>query len=344
MDDVVGGSSAPLRWAIIGTGRISRSMVADLRELGADVTRVHSRDPERASAFAVEFGIPRSRGDLDEVLRAPDVDVVYLATPFATHVELARRALQARKHVLVEKPMAMRADDVRELFQLARRQGRFLMEAMWMKFNPAFHRLRDEIASGRIGDVRAVRAGFGVPLPEDGGSHWDPARSGGALFDKGIYPVTLAHGLLGRPEVVTAVGRVRADGLDLAEHFLLGYGDGRHAYGSSSIIEFADLSAAVSGTRGWIVLPPLFWTTTTLEIHAGGWEQLVSSPEVVELPREGNGYVPMLRAVTGAIEDGRLEHPEHDEHATVEVFETLERILQEVRRFADAALPTGPAS
>lgn len=344
MEHVAGAASAPLRWAIIGTGRISRSMVADLRELGADVTWVHSRDPERANAFAVEFAIPRSSGDLDEVLGASDVDVVYIATPFATHVELVRRALEAGKHVLVEKPIAMRADDVRELFRLARRQRRFLMEAMWMKFNPAFRLLRDEIRSGRIGEPRAVRAGFGVPLPEDGGSHWDPARSGGALFDKGIYPVTLAHAVLGPPDTVTAVGRIRADGLDLAEHFLLGYGDGRHAYGSSSIIEFADLSAAVSGTRGWIVLPPLFWTTTTLEIHAGGWDQLVASPEVLELPREGNGYVPMLRAVAGAIEDGRLEHPEHDEHATVEVFETLERILQEVRRFADAALSAGRTS
>lgn len=344
MDDVVHANPAPLRWAIIGTGRISRSIVADLGELGTDVTWVHSRNSERAAAFAAEFGIPRSTGDLDEVLSDVEVDVVYIATPFATHVELTRRALEAGKHVLVEKPIAMRADDVRELFRLARREGRFLMEAMWMKFNPAFLRLRAEIASGRLGEARAVRAGFGVPLPEDGGSRWDLTRSGGALFDQGIYPVTLAHAVLGRPDTVAAIGQVRADGLDLAEHFLLGYSDGGHAYGSSSITEFADLSAAVSGTRGWIVLPPMFWTTTTLEIHADGWEQLISSPHVVELPREGNGYVPMLRAVAGAIEDGRLEHPEHGEDATVEVFETLERILQEVARFSGMGQPVGSPS
>ncbi|MFJ6453880.1 Gfo/Idh/MocA family protein [Paenarthrobacter sp. NPDC091669] len=322
---------ATLQWGIVGTGPISDNVVADLSTIsGAVIRGVHSRDAAKASAFAEKVGGAFSTDNYEELLADGRIDVVYIATPFATHYPLTRQALLAGKHVLVEKPMAMTAAEVAELFQLAGQRNLFLMEGMWMKFNPAFVRLREEIAAGRIGEPRSVRAMFGMPFPQDDGSRWDVKRSGSTLLDQGIYPVTLAHSILGEPESIYAAGTVRSDGLDLAEHFTLEYSGGRFAHGAASTQEFADTSGSVSGTKGWIVLPGPFWATTNLRIHADNWQTIVHNPEPVELACEGNGYVPMLRAVSEAIRIGLTEHPLHTAADTIAVFRTLDRIRSAV--------------
>lgn len=316
-------------WAIIGTGKISRSMIADLRAIGAEVRMVHSRSAENAERFAQEFAIPHHTDSYGQVLADPAVDILYVATPFTSHFALTREAIGAGKHVLVEKPMATSAREARELFDLAREHRVFLMEGMWMKFNPAFRRLKTELAAGRIGDPRSLRAGFCMPMPE-GGSRWSLDGSPGALLDQGIYPVTLAHALFGVPTSIRAAGRLREDGLDLAEHFSFEYADGRWATGASSMVELGESSAAISGTQGWIELPGMFWANTSLEIHADSWDQIIANPLRIDLDREGNGYVPMLREVTDAILAGVLEHPVHTADDTIAVFGTLDEIRRQL--------------
>src|SRR5699024_2942583 len=134
-----------------------------------------------------------------------DVDVVYIATPADTHTAITLEALDARKHVLVEKPIATSSDDAALLFARAAAADRFLMEAMWMRFNPLHRELIERIIGGELGTIRSVRASFGTPFfvrpgkerPEDGGS---------ILRDRGIYPVTLAHWFLGEPRDLHAGG------------------------------------------------------------------------------------------------------------------------------------------
>ncbi|WP_394551953.1 Gfo/Idh/MocA family protein [Agromyces sp. MMS24-JH15] len=323
----------PQRWAAIGTGTISRSVVPDLQACdGAEVVIVQSRDAAKAARFAEEFGIPASTGDFDAVLADPTIDAIYLATPFATHHAMTRAALLAGKHVLVEKPMTMNAAEAADLFALGAERGLFLMEAMWMKFSPVFLRLEQELANGTIGEPRNVRATFGIPFPNEGdSSKWDVARSGGALLDQGIYPITLAHAVFGEPIGIHASGTVRDDGLDVAEHFTLEYADGRYAQCASSMSEFGELTASVGGPKGWLTLTPPFWATTDLEVHAGGMRQIFRTPDLVEFPREGSGYVPMLRAVIAAIADGLTEHPVHPAADTLAVFRTIDEIFAQIR-------------
>ncbi|MWV51556.1 gfo/Idh/MocA family oxidoreductase (plasmid) [Rathayibacter sp. VKM Ac-2803] len=315
------------RWAVVGTGRISQSVVPDLASVdGVEIVLLHGRDAERTERFADEHGIPSWTTDYDAVLADASVDALYLSTPFATHAGMTRRALIAGKHVLVEKPMALNAREADELFALASENGVFLMEGMWMKFNPAFRRLHEEIAAGLIGIPRSVRAGFSVPFPKDGGSRWDVARSGSTLLDQGIYPVTLAHTVLGEPTTIHATGSVRTDGLDTEAHFTLEFDGGAFAHGACGMLGFADLSASISGTAGWMTLPAPFWSTTALELHAGTAEAIFVTPTLLALDKEGNGYVPMLRAVAQAIDDGLIEHPVHSASDTVAVFRTLDSL------------------
>jgi len=332
MSNTHGADRRVLRWAGIGTGTISRSVLPDLTAVeGSEVHLVHSRSAEKARAFAEEFGIPRHSENLDAVLRDPDIDAVYIATPHAAHFPQAKAALEAGKHVLVEKPMALNSAQVGELFALAEERGLFLMEAMWMKFGSAFTELMRRVEAGVIGDVTNVRASFSVPQPEGTGSRFDLARSGGALLDQGIYPVTLMHALLGTPDEVLARGSVRDDGLDLASHFSLEYNDGRYAQGASALDGFSELTASVAGTQGWLTLTAPFWANASLEVHAGSMKAIFVEPEVQRFEWEGNGYVPMARAVVEAIGAGLMQHPLHTAEHTLAVFGTLDTILAQIR-------------
>jgi predicted dehydrogenase len=318
-----------LRWGVVGTGAISRQMVADFALVpDATVTAVASRNVERAEAFADEFGIPERFSSRGEMF-ASDIDAVYIATPHVTHFEVASEAIAAGRHVLCEKPLGMSEREVRELSARAADAGVFLMEAMWMKFNPLYERLTQLIADGVLGDVRSVRAAFGAAFPHDGSSRWMPG--GSTLLDQGIYPVTLAHMLLGRPDSVHARGTVRPDGVDLREEFSLGYADDRFAQGASAMVEWMDPSAAVSGTDAYVTITGGFWWASQLTVHHPlPWEQ--RRQEVIEVEREGNGYVPMLRAVTDAIRAGALEHPLHTADAAAEIYSTLDEIRRQITR------------
>ncbi|WP_447913580.1 Gfo/Idh/MocA family protein [Microbacterium phyllosphaerae] len=316
------------RWGIIGTGDISDRVVADLLAIGGEISAVWGRSMERSSEFASRHGIPFATADRRALLSRDDVDVVYIATPAVTHTAITLEALDAGKHVLVEKPIATSAADAELLFARAAQADRFLMEAMWMRFNPLHVEVIDRIAAGELGAIRNVRASFGTPFfprpgkerPEDGGS---------ILRDRGIYPVTLAHWFLGEPRALDARGVVSEE-VDLAGHATLEHADGAFAQLAWSGIEFLDLSAAISGERGWVTLDPMFWAGSDARVHAGSAERIFRKPEQVRHLRVGNGYGPMLEAVTVAIESGLREHPWHDAATTISITRTLDRILADV--------------
>ena len=314
------------RWGIVGTGRISASTVGDLRLAeNVDLVAVASRTTANAEAFAAEHDVPRSYGDYDALFAAEDVDVVYLGTPISTHAELARRALLAGKHVLVEKAFTTTAAEAEELAALATERGRFLMEAMWMAFNPAIRRLLDEVAEGAIGDVRTVQGSFGFPSPPEA-IIWRPDLGGGALLDRGVYPLTLAQLLLGRPDSVQAMGEMRDDGLDVTVSVFLRYAEGRLANALTSVAEFVGVGASVGGTKGIVTLDPPFHMTETFSVV----EPPFGAPRTVTEPREGNGYVPMFRAVSEAVAAGLLEHPWRPLCDTIEVLETIDEVRRQL--------------
>ncbi|OUM41707.1 Gfo/Idh/MocA family protein [Arthrobacter sedimenti] len=316
-----------LRWAVVGTGAISTQIVDDLALVrGAAIAAVVSRDAGRARQFAQKHHIEHA-GDLSQILQRDDIDVVYVATPYATHHSLARTALLAGKHVVVEKPATLNAAEMADLIQLAQATGAFLIEAMWMKFNPAYRELRRLLADGLIGEVRSVRASFGIPFPRDESSRWNAELHGSALLDQGIYPITLARDVLGTPDGIHASG-TRAHGLDLSQHATFDYQDGRFAQLASSMTEFVDPTAAISGTRGWVSIPFPFWAGTRFTAHVPQGEDFMATQEFCA-PREGHGYVPMLREINIAILQGHQEHPWHRWQDTIDIFVLMENIQQQ---------------
>jgi len=325
-----------LGFAVLGTGAIS-GLIA--RELGRDPRArrraVVSRDLGRAASFAHEFAFERAYDDVDRALADPEVDVVYVGTPHATHTALGIRALAAGKHVLIEKPLGVDAEDARRLVEAARSSGRFAMEGMWMRFAPAYRSLIADVRSGLIGDVRAVRASFGLPLGPVGSPQWTRERRSSTILDQLIYPVTLALDVLGPPEQIMASGEIRDDGVDESVWATLQFPGQRHAQISASMTTFLDPTASVSGRDGWLALPSPFWGADSYRRHVGAVPVPFRSPEDVVFAREGYGYVPMLSAVIDAVSSGAVEHPLH----TLDDSVAVHRVLDRIRRLAAASPP-----
>lgn len=317
--------SEHVRWGIAGPGWIGEQMVEALRTLDdADVVAVGSRVLDRATAFADRHRIPHAHGSYAALVSDPEVDVVYVAGPHPTHRDLTLMALEAGKHVVCEKPLAMDAAEGREVVAAARSAGRFLMEAMWMWFLPSIIEVRRRLGAGEIGKVRAVRADFALSATDPAGRHLDPTLGGGALLDLGIYVVSLGRLLLGPPTAIVALGDIGPTGVDTNVGAILSHADGALTIGYTGLDGPSGLGAEIVGTEGLIRLAPPFWATSGIEIR-----RLDGTRERIDLPHGGLAHEAahaMERIRAGATESDVIPLEE-----SVAVLETLDEIQRQVR-------------
>ncbi len=204
------------RWGILATGGIAHGFAQDLAVTpGAELVAVGSRSLAAAEVFADAYGGPTAHGSYAELVADPAVDVVYVATPHSLHLDNARLAFEAGKHVLCEKPLALDTAESEAMVGLAAAHDRFLMEAMWTACHPVVRAVARDLRVGRFGTPRHLHAEIGFRVPPDPTSRmWDPALGASALLDMGIYPLTVAHLLLGEAESLTAQGVLADGGVD----------------------------------------------------------------------------------------------------------------------------------
>lgn len=261
-----------VRWGIAGTGNIAAEFARALARVeGGHLVAVGSRTKQRAQEFAASVGAAHAHGSLAELVADEDVDVVYVASPHSEHAAQAVAALEAGKHVLVEKPLTLDVVQARKVLAAAKGSGRFAMEGMWSRFLPAYARLQELVADGAIGEVRAVQATFGFPaaaLPA--GRLLDPALGGGALLDLGVYPLHLATFLLGAPDAVAAVATLGPTGVDVDTAVSLRWADGATASAQVSLTTWLPMTGVVVGTDGWVELPAPHHVAESLTLHRHG--------------------------------------------------------------------------
>ncbi|MFC4504976.1 MULTISPECIES: Gfo/Idh/MocA family protein [Streptomyces] len=200
---------------VLGAARIVQSALLEPAATldGIEVTAVAARDTERAVAFAGEHGIPRVLPSYDEIVEDPAVDAVYVPTPAALHGHWTRRAIEAGKHVLCEKPFTANAEEAAAIAELAGSSGVVVMEAFHSRYHPMWARMAALVDSGVLGELRTARAEFSVPHADTADIRWQRDLGGGALMDLGCYPVRLLRHLFGEPEVTGAQIR-DVDGVD----------------------------------------------------------------------------------------------------------------------------------
>jgi D-xylose 1-dehydrogenase (NADP+, D-xylono-1,5-lactone-forming) len=205
-----------LGWGILGPGRIAPRIVRGLAgsERG-HVAAVASRDLGRATAFAQDHGIPRAFGTYEELLAAPEVDVVYVSVPNHLHATWAIRALEAGKHVLCEKPLALTVADVDDIAAAAARSGRIAVEGFMYLHHPQIRKAVEMARTGALGRLELVSGSFTFFLTHPNDPRIDPAMGGGSLWDVGCYPVSFARRVAGaEPDHVQAFARFDERGVD----------------------------------------------------------------------------------------------------------------------------------
>lgn len=258
-----------IRWGILATGGIAHAFTADLRTAGLDVVAVGSRSAESARAFAEQYGIAHAHGSYEELVADPEVDIVYVASPHSHHLAHATLALEAGKHVLIEKAVTLDADEAIALRDLAAARGLLVMEAMWTRYLPHMVRVREIVAAGTLGEVRTVIADHTQRISDDPAHRLNALElGGGALLDLGIYPVSFAVDILGPIESARAVGRLAETGADSDVAIAA-----VHAGGGLSSIAMSSRAAGpntahVIGTDARIDIDRVWYTPTSFRVTA----------------------------------------------------------------------------
>ncbi|MFL6711139.1 MAG: Gfo/Idh/MocA family protein [Massilia sp.] len=295
-----------VRWGILGTGKIAREFADAIKVTpGAVLAAVASRDADTAAGFARDFCAASSYGGYQALADAPDVDLVYIASPHPMHAENALMALNAGKGVLCEKAFTINRREAETVVALAREKKLFLMEAMWTRFMPALAEVRRIVASGAIGTPTHLTADFGF-FAKAGEAHrlFNPALGGGALLDLGIYPLSIACALLGSVESVRASATMGPTGVDVQTGFVLKHDNGAISSCACSLTARTPCELTISGPHGHVRMNSRFHETTSITVALED-----GTAYTVPTPYLGNGYVHEILEAQRCWREGLIESP-----------------------------------
>mgnify|MGYP001094809455 CR=1 FL=1 len=329
-------------WGILATGKIAHAFARDLALVpGAHLAAAGSRRLESAEAFTAEYG-GTAHGSYEALVADPDVDVIYIATPHALHLDNARLAFEAGKHVLCEKPLTLDVADAEEMVRLAGVHDRFLMEAMWTACHPVIRALREQIWSGELGTPRHLHAELGFRVdagPDD--RMLNPELGASALLDMGIYPLTVAHLLLGPAEQLTATADLSDRGIDLDIAIAGRYPGGALATMTASMTSYSSRRCEIATDRGRIHFDDFHHPTQAVFVpHApgpGSWVVEPGEPVILlgEEPVIGQGYGNEIAEVGRCLRAGLRESPLVPHEQTL----TLLRQMDELRSQVGVTFP-----
>jgi predicted dehydrogenase len=282
-----------------------------------------SRTLGRAATFAEKHGVERVYNDYRSLVADPDVEAVYIATTHNFHFENAKLCLENGKHVLCEKPFTINAIQALELMELARKKKLFMMEAVWTRFLPAIGKLRELLDAGVIGEVTTVKADFSISGGFDAEHRLrNKALAGGALLDLGIYPITFAAIVFGKPPERIQSSAVLGDtGVDERSFYLFDYGAGRRAMLSSSFTDRVPTEGVICGTKGYVRIPNFFGATEFLVFREG------EKPETFRLPYgEGENFKFEIAHAMECIAFGKTESDIHPLSETLAILRTMDTL------------------
>ena len=322
----------PLRIGVVGPGRIVRRVMKDFHK-GQSYTlaAVASRSLERAQTAAREYGAPLAFGSYEELAACKDVDLVYIAVPHPFHCPVALQMMDAGKHVICEKPMALNECQARAMVDCARKNGVFLMEAMWTRFFPAMRKMVWLVKEGEIGQVNHVYAVFSGAASYDPKSRaFDPTLGGGALLDIGVYPLMAATHLLGwEVESVQGACQYAPSGVDMRLAAQLKFPGGATAQIMGGMDACAPSHLLVYGSEGYIVMED-FWHPTAFTLFGDDGRR-----EEYRFPAENEGFHYEFEEAARCVLAGFRESPlmTHEESVAVS------RVCDSLRREAGILYP-----
>ena len=319
--------STDFRWGILASGGIAQAFARDLSYFNNHiVAAVGSRSKESADSFATEFPGCLAYGSYEELVNDPTLDAIYVATPHPYHVSNTVLALNAGKPVLCEKPFTINAGEARQMKAAADANGVALMEAMWARFLPHMHRVREILASGVLGEIWAVEADHGQRLSDYANPrHWEPSLGGGALLDLGIYPISFAHMVLGKPDSITSSATFTDKGVDASSTAIFNYKSGAQAILTSNMMVSTSCRASICGTLGKIEIDRTFYNPASMRV-------IMHDGTTTEYPNDykGHGLREQAKEFERVVRSGAMNSPILTPGESIEIMGSLDEIRRQI--------------
>lgn len=305
---IIDPNSVPkLRWGVIGPGDIAQTFVDSThRDTAQRITAVASRTPGRAEAFAAPRGIANAYTSYEQLVADPDIDVIYIATQQAAHLECALLAIEAGKHVLIEKPMTITAEFAQQIADAAKAANVFATEALWTRYLPHIDVIRQLLDDGAFGEITLVQADFGHnKVPQ---RLWNPV-DGGAMLDLGIYPFSWCSMVLGAPMSISASGYLTNTGVDEQSVVRMEYASGAQAVVTTSLSSMGTVRASIAGREATLDSHVPFFTPTGFTVRTSVFEpaELEFTDTTGIVAHHGLSY--QATHVAKYIGEGRIDSP-----------------------------------
>lgn len=323
----------PVRWGIMGLGRIAETFASDLaRADGCELAAAGSRSLEKSEAFCAKHG-GRPCGSYQELVNDPDVDIIYVATPHMVHEENVIMAAEAGKAILCEKPFSINADQTRRMIDAARANGVFLMEGLWSRFFPAWTFTKKLLTEGGLGRIEAILSStcWGKTALSPSNRLLNPELAGGALLDAGIYSlaaISFATGGL-RPDSVASTMRIGSTGVDETTTVTLGYGGKMTATAVSAIFGWSFMTEIIC-EKATICIPRHRNPDTVIIRRRDQDAPTISGTEEVHsFPFEGEGFQFEAGAVADCLRKGLKECPQAPLSETLMLSEICTKVRSE---------------
>jgi predicted dehydrogenase len=322
------GEAPVVRWGILGSGWIAERFIESVRaHTKQDIVAIASRSKDRAEEFASRMGLKQAYGDYEKFVAADEFDVIYVATPHNLHHEGVMMALNAGKHVLVEKPIALNHPQALEMVNLAREKKVFFAEAFWTFFLPKFDVFRQVLEARAIGEIKSIYTDYGEYFAPN---HriFDPKLAGGPLLDLGTYPVSLLTEIFGVPERVIGLGQPDPSGVNGQLSAVLAYTGGNLGTMSTTLYGFTPTNAVIVGTEGVIRFDSPFNLPGPFTVISADGSRTLRYEEPAGRHFEGLYYeaADVARRITA----GELETPFRPLAASLNTMTTLDMIRRSV--------------
>jgi predicted dehydrogenase len=318
--------SMPIRFGVLSTARIATQKVIPALQRGThtEVVAIASRDSARARQVALDLGIPRSHGSYADLLADRSVDAVYIPLPNDQHVPWAIRSLEAGKHVLCEKPLALTAAEAALLLEASQRFPRLkVMEAFVYRHHPQWTLVKELVNSGRIGTLRTIQVYLGYFNRDPKNIRHDPAKGGGGMMDIGCYCISVARWLFGKePRRVLALVEMDPDfGTDRLASAILDFETGQATFTcSTQVARFQQVNLV--GTEGWVDMTDAPFNAPTdrgcvVRLGTQGEVQRFETPACNQYTLQGDNFAQAI------LEDLPVPSPLSDAVSNMQVIERL---------------------
>lgn len=312
-------------FGIIGCGNIATKFADTLNKLNLPLVGVASRNIAKAKDFALKFNSQNYYGSYEEMLKNNEINIIYIATPHGLHYEHLKLCLEYNKHIICEKAFTLNHLEAQEVLELAKNKKCLVMEAMWTRFLPGILKLKEIVDSKQYGQIKEISAEFCFYGNQDEDYRLRNNKlGGGALLDVGIYPLTLAHLLLGNPQEIKAKGSISNTLVDLENEITLNYPNAV-AKLKSSFINYGNRYSQIILDDAIINLDA-FWKCEKLEII----ETKTNKQYTLDYPFAINGFEYQIKSFVETLQNNQIENEIMTHNITIDMLKIMDNIRYQI--------------